>query len=102
MAISKVGEVIFNLRKRRDWTVKELIERLAEKKQSASAGYITRIEQYGEVPSPEFICALADIFHVNAKKLLSAAKEQKLEQVDRNLEERYQKALGFYRAQKRR
>jgi transcriptional regulator with XRE-family HTH domain len=95
------GELILLLRKKSDWTVKEFIKKLEEKGQeTVSPAYITRIEQYGEIPSPELICRIADVFHYDVEKLLNCAKRSKVEKFDKSLEEKYQKAVGLYRTQK--
>lgn len=91
------SEIILTSRKLKGWTVKELIAKLEAKGQrSLSPAYITRIEQYGEIPSPELILMFADLFKLNPEKLLASAKKAKVEAFDKSLEEKYEKALKVY------
>ena len=95
------GELILKLRKDNEWTVKDLIDRLKAKGQEkVSPAYITRIEQYGEIPSPELICRMAEVFRYNEQKLLDCARKIKVREFDQSLQEKYEKAVGFYRTQK--
>ena len=95
------GDLIQTLRRSKQWTVKDLIKKLESKGQkSISPAYITRIEQYGEIPSPELICRIADVFNYDQKKLLECAKRIKIQRFDKALKEKYQKAVGLYRIQK--
>ena len=96
------GEAVCALRKDKGWTVKDFIQKLEEKGYKAvSAGYITRIEQYAEIPAPELILTIAEVFKADENKLLECAKKVKVEKFDKSLEEKYQKALGHYRTQKK-
>ena len=95
------GERVRDRRQARDWTIKDLIQKLqARGQKSVSPAYITRVEQYGEIPSPEFICLLADVLDDDPRQLLECARNIKVTVFDRNLEEKYQKAAGHYRVQK--
>lgn len=97
------GEAVLSLRKRHEWTVKDFIERLEAKGYKVlSPAYITRIEQYGEIPKPELILYIADVFQVDAEKLLACARRLKLQKFDKALEDKYQKAVGQYRTQRKR
>ena len=96
------GEAVLSLRKERGWTVKEFIEHLETKgHKSISPAYITRIEQYGEIPSPELILRIADVFRVDEQKLLECARRIKVQKFDKSLEDKYQKAVGLYRTQRK-
>ena len=96
------GELILKLRKDNQWTVKDLIDKLEAKgrTKSLSPAYITRIEQYGEIPSPDLICRMAEVFRYDEKKLLDCARKIKVQKFDQNLQDKYDKAVGFYRTQK--
>ncbi|MFA5880259.1 MAG: helix-turn-helix transcriptional regulator [Candidatus Margulisiibacteriota bacterium] len=91
------GELIQKLRKEKGWTIKDFIEKLGS---DLSPTYITKIEVYGEIPSPEVICKIADVFNFDEKELLERAKQNKVERFEKSLEEKYQKASGLYRTQK--
>jgi len=94
------GERVRDRRQARGWTIRDLIQKLqARGQKSVSPAYITRVEQYGEIPRPEFICMLADILGDDAKKMLECARNIKVQRFDMNLEEKYQKAAGLYRVQ---
>ena len=96
------GERIRAKRTSKEWTVKDFIQRLESKGQkSVSPAYITRIEQYGEIPSPELICVIADVLEDDAEQLLECAKKIKVKRFNKNLEAKYQKAVGLHRIQKR-
>ena len=95
------GELVQVLRKSKGWTVKDMIGELESKGQeSISAAYITRIEQYGEIPSPELICRIADVFSYDEEKLLECAKRIKVEKFSKSLKEKYRKAAGLYRTER--
>lgn len=95
------GELILELRKKKEWTVKDLIKRLEPLiGRHISPAYITRIEQYGEIPSPDLICIMADVLGHDANELLNRAKKIKIQRFDKNLEEKYRKAVGHYRVQR--
>jgi len=92
------GELIQALRQERGWTVKEFIGKLESRwGKKISPAYITRVEQYGEIPSPDVICLIADIFGYNLDELLNCAKSEKMNKFDKALEEKYQKAVGLFR-----
>jgi transcriptional regulator with XRE-family HTH domain len=93
----KFGALVQQLRKSKGWTVKELIEKLGGQ---VSPAYMTKVEVYGEIPSPELICKIADILGYDQKTLLEVAKENKVDRFEKALEEKYQKAVGMYRMEK--
>ena len=94
----ELGHLIQKLRKGKNWTVKEFIEKLGE--QQVSPAYMTKVEVYGEIPSPELICKMADVLGGSQKQLLDLAKEHKVFRFEKALEEKYQKAVGMYRLEK--
>ena len=92
------GNLIQKLRKNKGWTVKELIEKLDG--QQVSPAYMTKVEVYGEIPSPDLICKMADVLGHSQQELLNLAKEHKISRFEKALEEKYQKAVGMYRLEK--
>lgn len=92
------GEKVLSLRKENGWTVKEFITKLGG---DLSPAYVTKVEVHGEIPSPELICKIAEIFGIKEQELLDAAKECKVQQYEKSLEKRYQQAAGLYRLQKK-
>ena len=96
------GELILSMRKEREWTIKEFIERIKRLGyKNITPAYITRIEQYNEIPSPELICHIADVFGYDVEKLLEHAKRMKIERFNKTLGEKYRKAVGLYRKVKK-
>ncbi len=96
------GELIQNLRREKGWTVKEFIGKLGKigKQGELSPAYITKIEIHGEIPNPEVICKMADVLGYDPDELLNSAKQRKIKKYKESLEEKYTKAIGFYRTQK--
>ena len=101
MSEKTVGKIIRAERLKRDWTVKTFREQILSRiKGTVSPAYITRIEQYDEIPSPELLCVIADIFGYDVEQLLGLAKEAKVRRFDENLEKKYQEAAGLFRTRK--
>lgn len=97
------GETIQNLRRKMELSIKELIERLESKRdKKISPAYITRIEQYGEIPSPDLICLMAEVLKEDTDNLLECAKKIKVRNFGKNLESKYNRAVGHYRIQRER
>lgn len=88
-AKTRFGQEFLRLRNDRGWTARELIAKLAQANKAVSPAYITRIEQHGEIPSPEFIHAVAKVLECDVNKLLECAKRSKLENMKEYLDEKY-------------
>jgi transcriptional regulator with XRE-family HTH domain len=95
---SSLGEIVRSYRKEKGLSAKEFIELLGG---FVSPAFITKLEVYGEIPSPELICKIADVIECPAEKLLDLAKESKINGYHDSLEKKYKDALGLYRKQKR-
>jgi transcriptional regulator with XRE-family HTH domain len=96
------GDIVKRHRSEKGWTIKEFIDRLkADSRTTVSPAFITRVEQYGEIPGPELICRMAEVLELDLKKLLETARRVKVEKFDRGLEKKYQEAAGLYRKGKR-
>lgn len=91
------GDLVQQLRKAKDWTVKDFIGKLGAK---ISPSYMTKIEIHGEIPKAELICKMADLFGYDPRDLLDKAKEHKVSSFEKSLEEKYQKAVGMHRLEK--
>lgn len=91
------GDIIQECRKQKGWTVREFIEKLGI---DLSPAYITKIEIHGEIPSPELICRMADVFGLSEKRLWETAKSNKMESISETMEAKYQKVAGLYRQKK--
>ena len=101
MSNETLGKIIKAERQKRNWTVKQFREQVEPRiRGTMSASYVTRIEQYGEIPSPELLCVFAEVFGYDIDKLLELAKKDKVRQFDKNLDKKYRNAVGQYRLQK--
>lgn len=90
------GRTIRELRRKRDWSVYDLAGRIGR-----TAGYISKIEARGEIPSPEMIVMLADALGTRAEGLFEIAKREKTEQAASTIERKYDEALILYRKGKK-
>ena len=76
MKTERLGEVIRSHRQAMGLTAKEFINRLEG---AVSPAFMTKLENYGAVPSPELICKIANVINCPPEKLLDLAKNQKLD-----------------------
>jgi len=97
MAMTSLSKRLRQLRTQ----VKELGVREFAQMLGKSPGYVSRIEGKGEIPSPELLCDIAEIFDVEPEELLELAKQSQLEKKERDIEMRYATALALYRKAKR-
>ena len=77
---------IQQLRKSKGWTIFDLAREIG-----TTPGYISKIEARGEIPSPKTVVKLARALQVDTGKLLDLAKEEKIEEIKKNIIERYEK-----------
>jgi len=94
-----LGQLIKRLRKKQDWTLKDLIKQVtsvSKRKKQFSPSYITRIEADDDIPSPELIITLAEVLDYDIKMMLSVAKEQHKEKVLRKIDAKYDDAGEKY------
>lgn len=80
------GSIVQSHRKEKKWTVKAFIEQLGN---DISPAYITKIEVYGEIPSPTLICRIAKVFNLEYQYLLGIAKNEKIKIYSDLLEKKY-------------
>lgn len=90
--MSALGKRLRELRQSREFGVREFAE-LIEK----SAGYVSRIEGRGEIPSPELLCKIAGIYQVEPAELLELAKQIQLKQIEEDIDIRQASALALFR-----
>ena len=101
-AVAGFGDLIREKRAELGWTIKEFLRRLETATEKApSPAFITRVEQYGEIPGPDLIIRMAEALNLDVDCLLKAARQDKVEKFDKGLEDKYQKAAGLYRKGKR-
>lgn len=94
--MGKLADQIKCLRQNSGVTVRDLAARIGK-----SPGYISRIEGRGEIPSPELLCLLAEVFGVTPESLLELAAADKIADVAQDIERRHTEALNLYRKEKR-
>ena len=87
---------IKELRSKKGWSVYDLAEKIGK-----TPGYISKIEARGEIPSPEMIAQLAEVFNFNAEELFEIAKNEKGEQLKQNVVRKYDNALALHRRSKK-
>jgi transcriptional regulator with XRE-family HTH domain len=90
--MGKLGKRIKDRRSDLGMSVRDLAARLRK-----SPGYVSRLETRGEIPSPELICALAEILDESAEDLLALSKADALQRVERQIEEKHSDALLLFR-----
>lgn len=96
------GKLIQHLRRQQGWTVKIFIEKLnAVGAKNVSPSYISKIEVYGEVPSPKLICQIAEVFKYPENELCEKAKAQKIENFQTALNRKFDDDLILYRRAKK-
>ena len=97
------GQRIKEGRKKKNWSVYQLAEAIRdENNKTKSAGYVSKIEARGEIPSPHMIMELGDALGINAEELFELAKKEKSEQLTKNINKKYdyEDTLTLYRKSK--
>ncbi len=92
-----VGERVRLFRQKHGLSAKQFIELLDG---AVTPAFITKLEVYGEIPSPELICKIAAVIDYPAEDLLDASKKLKIKDNHDSLTKKYKDALGLYRIQK--
>ena len=93
--MGKLAEKVKAERVRKDIGLREFAAQLG-----VSAGYVSRIEGRGEIPSPETICKIAELLNLEPEILLDLAKEDVLARTKEDLSQRHTEALRLYRRKK--
>jgi transcriptional regulator with XRE-family HTH domain len=94
--MNALSQRLRELRQRHGYSVRKLADLL-----DRTPGYVSRIEGRGEIPSPELLCRIAEVYRVDPKELLELAKRSQLEQTEKNIDEKQASALTLYRKGKR-
>lgn len=92
------GCMVQTARRKKEWTVKTLIERLGG---DLSHAYITKIEVHGEIPTPSVTSKIAEVLDIDLTALVEAAKENKRRMFEESLERKYEEVITLHRLQKR-
>lgn len=90
------AQKIRELRNKKGWSVYDLATRL-----SRTAGYISKIEARGEIPSPRMIIKLAELLGSKPEDLIEIAKAEKAKEVSRAVQQKYDDGLTLYRRSKK-
>jgi ribosome-binding protein aMBF1 (putative translation factor) len=81
------GQMVQAARRKKEWTVKTLIERLNGE---VSPAYITKVEIHGEIPTPSLTCKIAEVLDIDLMALVEAAKENKRRMFNELLERKWE------------
>lgn len=82
----KLGKLIRKLRNDQNLTIKELNKKIGK---NLSNSYMSKVELYGEIPSKEVICLLAEAFKIDKEILLDIARQEKLDKYKEHLKNWY-------------
>ena len=91
-----LGRRLRELREQRRLTVRQFADQIKK-----TPGYVSRIEARGEIPSPELLCAIANVYGVAPEELLDLAKQCYLDRTEREVDEKNLSALALYRKEKK-
>lgn len=91
-----LGRRLRELREKERLTVRQFADRIKK-----TPGYVSRIEARGEIPNPELLCAIADVYRVAPEGLLELAKRCYLERAEREVESKNSSALALYRKERK-
>lgn len=97
MAMGQFAERLKELRDSRDWSVRALARELDK-----SPGYVSRVEGRGEIPSTDFVASIAHLFEVEVESLLELVKADQLAKAEREIDEKHEETIQFFRKGKRR
>jgi transcriptional regulator with XRE-family HTH domain len=94
---------IRELRNKKGWSVRDLAGKLFNEKtgKSMTAGYVSKIEARGEIPSPEMIIRLAEFLGARPEDLIEIAKNAKAKEVSQVVQQKYDDGLSLYRRSKK-
>ena len=91
-----LGQYLRRLREQNGLTVRQFAGCIKK-----TPGYVSRIETRGEIPSPELLCAIADVYHVAPEDLLDLSKQCYLGRIEREIEAKNMSALALCRKEKK-
>ena len=90
------GEQVRQARKEKNWTINDFIRQLGYisfMDAMLSPAYISKVEVYGEIPTPGIICKMVDLFGWDVNDVLNTARRERVELSNKVLEESYSRAL---------
>jgi transcriptional regulator with XRE-family HTH domain len=94
--MGRVGLKIQSLRQKHSITIRALAEAVGK-----TAGYLSRVETRGEIPSPELLCQIAEVLKEEPETLIGLAKQDQLQRVEEQIEQKATEALSLYRRSKK-
>ena len=90
------AQKIRDLRTKKGWSVYDLAKKLGK-----TAGYISKIEARGEIPSPQIIIELAEVLGEKPEDLMVIAKSEKSRSASQAVQRKYEEELNLYRRSKK-
>ena len=93
--MGEFGKHVQSLRRARGMTVRALADAVGK-----TAGYFSRVEGRGEIPSPELICAISDVLKEKPERLFKLAKADLLQRTEEQIERKTSEALSLHRRAK--
>jgi transcriptional regulator with XRE-family HTH domain len=90
--MGKLAERIKGARTKQELGVRDLAARVG-----VTAGYISRIEGRGEIPTGDVLCRISEALKVPAEELLDLAKADLLEKTKTDISQKHAEALRLFR-----
>jgi transcriptional regulator with XRE-family HTH domain len=87
---------IRELRQSKKWSVYDLADKIRK-----TAGYVSKIEVRGEIPSPEMIIRLSEVLNADVEELIEIAKNEKSKEASQAVQRKYDDGLKMYRQSKK-
>ncbi len=93
--MGELSDEIRRLRSLKGMSVRQLATVLGK-----TAGYISRIEARGEIPTPELLVQIANTLGGSGERLLELARADEMIEAKSEIEQRYNSALILFRKAK--
>lgn len=93
--MGNLSDEIRRLRSSKGLSVRDLAKRIGK-----TAGYISRIEARGEIPTPELLIEIAEVLDGDGEQLLNLARGDEIKEVQAEIQSRYESALSLFRKSK--
>lgn len=90
------AQIVRQMRNKKSWSVYDLAEKIGR-----TAGYVSKIEARGEIPSPDMIIKLAEVLGAKPEGLIELAKKEKSKEVSQAVQRKYDDSLALYRKTKK-
>jgi transcriptional regulator with XRE-family HTH domain len=90
--MTPLGKRLKELREKRKLSVREFARQIDK-----TAGYVSRIEARGEIPSPDLLCSIADFHGIDPTELLDLLRKVQLKSTAEEIKAKHASALALYR-----